>query len=200
MFARSGLVGINQLCSLKLPQSPCSQGNGGGKGKNSLRVCGHKKLRCWRNDRNSPSEAKADANSGFVQSRRPRPVCISPIVSADPAVNVNAAAVRRCINATAAPSKLQPPSRLQSQPHRTQHSRGHISPKRRAMVTPSCEGRRCSCGGIRVKLADPQPGICSLNRGFHRRSCRRSLSPGISAPRCSHALTAALQLADIGEA
>lgn len=44
LLARSGLVGINQLCSLKLPQSPCSQGNGGGKGKNSLRVCGHEKI------------------------------------------------------------------------------------------------------------------------------------------------------------
>lgn len=36
MLARSGLVSLNQLCSFKLPQSPCSQGNGGRKGKNSL--------------------------------------------------------------------------------------------------------------------------------------------------------------------
>lgn len=134
MLARFGLVGINQLCSLKLPQSPCSQGNGGRKGKNSPRVCGHEALPCWINGGNSPSEAKTDANSGLLRSRRSRPVCISPIVSADPAVNVNAAAVRCCINATAARSKLQPPSRLQSQPHRTLHSRGHISPR------PPCYG------------------------------------------------------------
>lgn len=140
LLARSGLVGINQLCSLKLPQSPCSQGNGGRKGKNSLGVCGHKKIRCWRNDWNSPSEAKADATSGLMQSRRPRPVCSSPIVWADPAVNVNAAAVRRCINATAAPSKLQPPSRLQSQPHRTRPSRGHISPRRLCDGDPLLRG------------------------------------------------------------
>lgn len=134
MLARFGLVGINQLCSLKLPQSPCSQGNGGRKGENSPRVRGHEALRCWINGGNSPSEAKTDANSGLLRSRRSRPACISPIVSADPAVNVNAAAVRCCINATAARSKLNPPSRLQSQPHRTLHSRGHISPR------PPCYG------------------------------------------------------------
>lgn len=50
LFARSGLVGVNQLCSLKLPQSPRRQGNGGRNAKEfarGLRVCGHEEREKW---------------------------------------------------------------------------------------------------------------------------------------------------------
>lgn len=137
---------------------------------------GTTRFRRWRNDWNSPSEAKADANPGLMQSRRPRPVCVSPIVSADPAVNVNAGCINAACTEQAATteSAAVPTASNTAQP-------SHFTEAPCDGDPPPARGRRCSCGGRRVKLDDPQPGICSLNRGFC--SCRRSLSPEFLFPR-----------------
>lgn len=189
LLARSGLVGLNQLCSLKLPQSPCSQGNGGGrKGKNSLpglRVRGHREAQASEKRRDSPSEAEADANSGLVRSRM---VC-----------HLLSGLIRRCerqlcsidapSESAAAPSAW---NRARPRSHFTEAPRdgGHLL---------RGWGGRWSWGGGRVKAADPQPGICSLNRGF----CRRRPSPSVAGRRGSHAassLPPRLQSGDFSEA